>query len=470
MKKDISIHSTSDGWRGWMADSFTFDFVERIATPIGRYILKHEGTEVFVGYDTRFLGLEFAKRAGQVLSQLGMKVFISSKPIPTPMVSFRVNQKKMICGITITASHNPYYYNGIKVRMGYGGAPNEEFTLDIQNLMNSQATIAIRENCDLQEDDPLNDYCQKLRTIIDWEAFTNRPLKIAVDTMHGTTKGVLKEVLRGSKSEVSEIHADLDPYFGGVAPEPMESNTQKLQRFISGGKCDLGIAHDGDGDRIMAIIPEAGYLSPHDVAVALLWYLARMRKQTGIVVGSVTMSKRLSRVAAYLGLDYKEVPIGFRNACEIMRNEKVLIAGEENGGIGFGFYLPERDATLAAALLSEAEIVHKGGINGILKEVRKVAGESGFSRLNLKLSVPPAVVMEKLKREVPEKLVGQAVSKTSEVDGLKLFLESGDWVNIRAAGTEELLRIYAESSDKKKALAIAETTEKIIKKIEGGEK
>jgi phosphomannomutase len=288
--------------------------------------------------------------------------------------------------------------------------------------------------------------------------------------MHGTTKGILREVLRGSKSEVSEIHADLDPYFGGVAPEPMESNTQELQRLVSGGKCDLGIAHDGDGDRIMAVIPEVGYLSPHDVAVVLLWYLARMRKQTGIVVGSVTMSKRLSRMADYLGLAYKEVPIGFRNACEIMRSEKVLIAGEENGGIGFGFYLPERDATLAAILLAEAEIVCRGGINGVLKEIGKVAGESGFSRLNLKLSVPPTVVMEKLRREAPEKLAGQVVSKISEVDGLKLFFESGDWVNIRAAGTEELLRIYAESSNKQKALVIAEAMKEIIKKIKGGEK
>jgi len=163
--------------------------------------------------------------------------------------------------------------------MGYGGAPNAEFTLDIQNLMNFQATIAICENSDLEEDDSLNDYCQKLRTIIDREAFFDPPLKIAVDTMHGTTKGILKEVLRGSKSGVSEIHADLDPYFGGVAPELMESNTRKLQRLVSSGKCDLGIAHDGDGNRIVAIIPGAGYLSPHDVVVALLWYLERIRKQ-----------------------------------------------------------------------------------------------------------------------------------------------------------------------------------------------
>lgn len=466
----INLRSTSDGWRGIIANSFTFDFVERVAMAIGSYILKHGGTETFVGYDTRFLGLEFAKQAGQVLSQFGLNVLISSKPIPTPMVSFRTNQKEMICGISITASHNPFYYNGIKVRMGYGGAPSKEFTLDIQNLMNSQAAIAIHENSDLQEDNPLNDYCQKLRTIIDWEAFVGRSLKIAVDSMHGTTKGILKEVLWGSKAEVSEIHTNLDPYFGGIAPEPMESNTQELQRLVSGGKCDLGIAHDGDGDRIMAVIPGVGYLSPHDAVVVLLWYLARIRKQTGIVVGSVTMSKRLSCVADYLGLAYKEAPIGFRNACEIMRSEKVLIAGEENGGIGFGFYLPERDATLAAALLSEAEINYGGGIIGILKKIREVAGESGFSRLNLKLSISPAVVMERLKREVPEKLAGQVVSKTSEVDGLKLFLESGDWVNIRAAGTEELLRIYAESSNKQKALAIAEATKEIIKKIERGER
>lgn len=466
----INLRSTSDGWREKIADSFTFDFVERVATAIGSYILKHGGAESFVGYDTRFLGFEFAKQAGQVLSQFGLNVLISSKPIPTPMVSFRTNQREMICGITITASHNPFYYNGIKVRMGYGGAPDEEFTLDIQNLMNYPMDIIANKNSTLQEDDPLDDYCQKLRTMIDWEAFMGRSLKIAVDTMHGTTKGILKKVLWGSKSEVSEIHSDFDPYFGGVAPEPMESNTQKLQRLVSGGKCDLGIAHDGDGDRIMAVIPEVGYLSPHDVAVVLLWYLAKARKQTGIVVGSVTMSKRLSCVADYLGLAYREVSIGFRNACEIMRNEKVLIAGEENGGIGFGFYLPERDATLAAALLSEAEINYRGGINGILKKIGKVAGESGFSRLNLKLSIPPTVVMEKLKKGVPEKLASQAVSKINEVDGLKLFLESGDWVNIRAAGTEELLRIYAESSNKQKALAIAKATEEIIKKIEGGER
>lgn len=462
----INLRSTSDGWRGKIADSFTFDFVEKVAMAIGSYILKHGGTETFVGYDTRFLGLEFAKQAGQVLSQFGINVFISSRPIPTPMISFRTNQKEMVCGIAITASHNPYYYNGVKVRMGYGGAPDEEFIVEVQNLMNSPCNIILQEGLDFQKDDPTVDYCQRLRTMVDWQSFNRRSLKVVVDTMHGTTSGVLRSLLSGTKTEVSEIHSDFDPYFGGVAPEPMESNTQELQRIVSSGQCDLGIAHDGDGDRIMAVIPKVGYLSPHDVAVILLWYLAKVRRQDGIVVGSVTMSKRLSLVANYLGLAYKEVPIGFKNACEIMRKEKVLIAGEENGGIGFGFYLPERDVTLAAALLSEAEAGYSGGINAILAEVEKVVGESGFSRLNLKLTTLPKIVMEKLKEEAPERLAGQKVSKISETDGLKLFFVSGDWVNIRAAGTEELLRVYAESSNKQKALKIAKSAEEIIREIE----
>ncbi|HRZ95393.1 MAG TPA: hypothetical protein P5262_02390 [Candidatus Moranbacteria bacterium] len=462
----INLRSTSDGWRGKIADSFTFDFVERVAMAIGSYTLKHGGTETFVGYDTRFLGFEFAKQAGQALSQFGLNVSISSRPIPTPMVSFRTNQKEMVCGITITASHNPYYYNGVKVRMGYGGAPGEEFVVEIQNLMDSPKNNILQERLDFQNDDPIADYCQKLWTIIDWQSFNRRPLKVAVDTMHGTTSGVLRNVLSGTKAKVIEIHSDIDPYFGGIAPEPMESNTQELQMLIAGGQCDLGIAHDGDGDRIMAVIPRVGYLSPHDVAVILLWYLAKARKQNGIVIGSVTMSKRLSFVANYLGLAYKEVPIGFKNACEIMRNEKVLIAGEENGGIGFGFYLPERDATLAAALLSEAEINYSGGINAILAEVEKVAGESGFSRLNLKLTTSPKIVMEKLKEEPPERIAGQKVSRISETDGLKFFFVSGDWVNIRAAGTEELLRVYVESSNKQKALEIVKAAEEIIRKIE----
>jgi phosphomannomutase len=466
MKNDIKLRSTSDGWRGIIADTFTFSFVERFAMAIGNYILKRGGKETFVGYDTRFLSYKFAKRAGQVLNQLGVNALISSKPIPTPVVSFQTNQKGMVCGIIITASHNPYYYNGVKVRMSYGGPPDKEFAFEIQDTLASSEDVALCERYDLNHDDPCGDYCQKLRTLLDIKVFNSRSLKILVDTMHGTTSGVLKSVLSGTRTKLMEINSNFDPYFGGIAPEPMKSNTSELQKLVLSGQYGLGIAHDGDGDRIIAVISERGYLSPHDVALVLLWYLVEIKQQTGIVIGSVTMTNRLLRIAEYFGLPYKEVPIGFRNACEIMRKEKVLIASEENGGIGFGFYLPERDATLAAALLAEAEINYKYGIKGILNRVERVAGNSGFSRLNLRLSVSPMLVMEILKNEIPEKIANQIVKKVSEIDGIKLFLESDNWVNIRAAGTEELVRVYAESSNNEEALKVAKAAERIIRKIE----
>lgn len=466
MKSEINLRSTSDGWRGKIADSFTFCFVEKVARAIGKYILQYGGQQTFIGYDTRFLSSEFAKKAGQTLGQLGIEALVSSQPIPTPIVSFRTYQKGMVCGITITASHNPFYYNGIKVRMGYGGPPCENFTEEIEKQLNLTNSLPFNKNVEFCDDNPTEDYVKKIRTLVDLNVFDSRPLKMLVDTMHGATSGILKNVLSGTKSEVSEIHNDFDPYFGGVAPEPMESNTLELQKVVLNGQYDLGIAHDGDGDRIMAVIPDKGYLSPHDIAVALLWYLAEAKWQTGLVIGSVTISRRLSRVAEHLALPYKEVPVGFRNACEIMRKEKVLIAGEENGGIGFGFYLPERDATLAATLFAEAEINYDGGIGEILRRVERVAGSSGFSRLNLELSVSPKCVMEILKKETPEKLAGQKVLKVGEVDGLKLFLESGDCINIRAAGTEELMRVYVESNNNQEALKIAKATEETIRKIE----
>lgn len=466
MKSKIDLRLTSDGWRGKIADSFTFDFVERVAWIVGNYILKCGGQQTFIGYDTRFLSSEFAKRAGQVLGQLGIEALVSSQPIPTPVVSFRAHQKGMVCGITITASHNPFYYNGIKIRMGYGGPPDKDIVAEIENQMALPGDILLDGDIEITKDNPLEDYTRKIKTLIDSDVFNSRSIKILVDTMHGTTGGVLKSVLSGTKSEVSEIHNDFDPYFGGVAPEPMESNTHKLQKLVLSNYYDLGVAHDGDGDRIIAVIPHKGYLSPHDIAVVLLWYLVEIKQQTGMVIGSVTMSKRLSHIAEHFGLPYKEVPIGFRNACEIMRKEEVLIAGEENGGMGFGFYLPERDATLAAALLAEAEINYEGGIREILNRIKKTAGSSGFSRLNLELSISPMRIMETLKKEIPEKLANQRVLKIGELDGLKLFFESGDWVNIRTAGTEELVRIYAESNNNQEALKLAKAAEEVIRKIE----
>lgn len=466
MKSKINLHSSSDGWRGVVADTFTFNFVERVMAAIALYTLKHGGRQIFIGHDTRFLSLEFAKRAAQVLGQFGLETTVSFYPISTPIVSFVVNQKKMFCGINITASHNPHHYNGVKIRMGYGGAPDENFVTEIEKTMSLPINFS-QANIEPQEYNPIDDYICKLKSLFDFGIFNSRRLRVLVDTMHGTTSGILKRAFSGTKCDISEIHDDFDPYFGGVAPEPQINTTVELQKAIFGGMHDLGFAHDGDGDRIIAVTRENGYLSPHNIVALLLWHLVKTRKSTGLVIGNSVLSKRIRRISEYFGLEYREIPIGFRNACKIMREESVIIAGEDNGGIGFGFYLPERDATIAAAMLMEAEMIYEGGIKKIMEDVEKVAGKSALTRVNLKLSAPEHVIQE-LKDNPPNTLLNRRIVKVSNIDGVKLIFEDGDWINIRQAGTENLIRIHAESETSDKVLTLCSSAEEVIRKIDKG--
>ncbi|MCX5871095.1 MAG: hypothetical protein NTY00_10800 [Deltaproteobacteria bacterium] len=469
MRKNIDLHSTSDGWRGVIADSFTFEFVKQVSVALAHYLLRNQNGNCFIGYDTRFLSYEFAQTAYKTLACFGIKPLISPRPIPTPVVSYRTHQKELGCGVCITASHNPYCYNGIKVRLGYGGPPDSNFVEEIEELIKIPKDISTIADIEIDYDDPINDYLRKIKTLLDLSVFKLRPLSIVVDTMHGATTGILERLLAGTRCEIREINNDTDPYFGGVAPEPQKSNTKRLQEMVAGGPYRLGVAHDGDGDRIVAAIPERGYLSPHDISVALLWYLAKQRGERGTVVGSVTLSKRVSQLAQYLGLKYVETPIGFRNACQIMRKEHVLIAAEENGGIGFGSHLPERDGTIAAALLVEAELTYKNGVEGILTDISRIVGESGFCRKNLKLRTSPATIIHHIKQNPPDVLAKHKVVEVSHVDGVKFLLQSGDWVNLRAAGTEKLLRIYAEAGDNHCAIKLAAAAESIVRKIERGQ-
>lgn len=468
MTHDMSIRSTSDGWRGIVADSFTFTFVEKVAFAIATYLINHGGKETFIGYDTRFMSSIFAERVGQVMDQLGVGVLMASEPVPTPIVSFRVNNNQLVCGATITASHNPFYYNGIKIRMDYGGPPSVDIDSEFERYFKSSSNIQASRHYKYILDNPMEEYCNRIRDLIDMESFKSKKIKILIDTMHGTTKGVLRNLLSNTLAEISEINDSFDPYFGHISPEPQFNNTAVLQEKVTKNQFDLGIAHDGDGDRIIAVIPQKGYLSPHDIAVILLWYLVSAKNQKGIVVGSVTMTKRLSEIAHYFGLPYREVPIGFRYATALMRNENVLLAAEENGGIGFGFYLPERDGSLVAALLAEAEMNHDGGISQILSEIENICGKSGFCRINLNTLTSPQHIIESLKQNIPEIIGHKKVIDVSYIDGIKFFLQSHEWVNVRAAGTEELLRIYVESKTDQDALGIAQHVETFIKKIEEG--
>jgi phosphomannomutase len=462
----INTFSTSDGWRGIIADSFTFEFVQKLAFALGSYLIDNGHNSTFIGYDTRFMSNEFAKRIYCVYLELGIFPLISRIPIPTPVVSFKTNIDDLFCGINVTASHNPYYYNGIKVRMFYGGPPSRDIINNIERRIANSKIIDVNKNPLYESINPINDYVINLRRLYDFDLFKRKKINLLIDPMYGTTTGILSQVFKNTKVNITEIHNKLDPYFGGISPEPMKSNTTELQRSVKTGNYHLGVAHDGDGDRIIAAIPKQGYLSPHDITAILLWYLVEVRKEKGTVVGSVTLSNRIFNLARHFNLPYKEIAIGFRNASEIMRDERVLIAGEENGGIGFGYYLPERDATVVAMLLIEAEANYRGGIREILTKINKIVRKTGFRRLNIKFSKPPQLLVEYFKNNIPEKIMNHTISSYSKIDGLKLILDTGEWINIRSSGTEDLIRIYTEANSSERALKLAEYIKVLLLKLE----
>lgn len=460
------LKSTSDGWRGITADTFTYNEIGLIASAIAKYLQEEEDSDrIIISYDTRFLGEKFAQKAAQVFNARGIKPSIIKYPVPTPLLSFRVNQSGYKCGVSITASHNPYNHNGIKLRMNYGGAPTPQIINAIESHLHCATTENIVVNS-VNFDTPIEDYVNRIRSLVDMDHLESSRVKILVDPMYGTTAGLLKKILETTSVSVDEIHANHDPYFGGINPEPQRKTTLELQQTVSIGRYNLGIAHDGDGDRLTAALPDIGYLSPHDISAVLLWYLVRERNLTGKVIGSLTLSRRLSRLAKYFGLEYIEIPIGFHYATALMLQGDVLLAAEENGGIGFGFYLPERDATLAALILLEAEVKTSGGIASVLKEIERVAGKSGFCRLNIVLDSNRTECLNKLYKNIPMALTGIKISEVRTSDGLKIFLTNGDWACIRAAGTEDLLRIYAEAGDDALAEQLASEAAGLIKKID----
>jgi len=446
----INFQSTSDGWRGKLADNFNFQNIRLLGEAISRYLTKDLGSkEIVIGYDTRFMSCEFANFLTDIFINNGINVYRLSKPRPTPFLSFSVVNKKTKIGLMVTASHNPPFDNGIKIRMGYGGAPSTKIVKNIEKYLWAENTkMSGFPKGQLRNIDPTDEYIEKIKKMTDLNDLPKKPISVLVDTMHGTTLGLLKKIVKKTNIKVSYINSSLDPYFGKFPPEPKFETTFKLQKLIQSNKYNLGIAHDGDGDRIVAVSPKHGYLSPHDVSAIILWYLVSIKKISGKVVGSSTLGRRVRMLSQHFGLQFQEIPVGFKNATKIMLNKNVLLAAEENGGIGFGFYLPERDAILAATVLCQIEAMIAGGIDFVLEEIKKVAGESGFSRYNYISKTNRSELMAKINNTSENKFALLPIKNVSRLDGVKITFKNNDWVSIRFSETENIIRIYAESNDR----------------------
>lgn len=455
----------TDGWRAVISDEFTFDNVRVVAQAVADYLATHRlithQAEMVVGYDTRFLSNRYAQLVSEVLVGNGIKVILSDRPIPTPVTSFTIKAKKLVGGIMITASHNPPHYNGIKLKTSYAGPAEPKITGEIEALLYRTTPKFIpfdnaKRDSRLKILDLRKPYLKYVQSFVDMNVIRKSRLKIMLDVMHGVSSGYLASILQGSLSRLKTINENPDPLFGGIQPEPLAHNLKELVSLTKKGRYDIGIANDGDGDRIGAVTEQGRFLTPGQILCLLLIHLVEDKKMSGGVVKTISNTSLIDKLALQYGLKLYETPVGFKHIAKLMGEEDILIGGEESGGIGVKGFIPERDGTLLALLLLEMMAMRRQSISEILADIEKRFGRLFYLREDLYYPEASRSDLTHLEKNPPDKLVGSPVKEIKSYDGLKIFDKSGNWLMLRLSGTEPILRIYAEASSLKRARELLE--------------
>ena len=455
----------TDGWRGIMGEDCTFDHVRKVTQAIARYAVRATNAEqgLVVGYDTRLDSENFARAAAETLSAAGIPVWLASEACPTPAVSLLVRQRGAAGGIQITASHNPYRWNGIKFKASYGGSASPAIAAQIEAelakvLQGGVARLPPRPNL-IQTLDVRTPYLATIEKLVDWERLRASKLRFLIDPMHGAGRGLLKELFARQGVDAQEIRGTRDPRFGGVNPEPIEPHVEALRQALRGGRYDAGFAFDGDADRLGAMDSRGNFVTPHQIFSILFWHLAGTRKLGGDVAKSFSTTKMVDRIAERFGRKVWETAIGFKYICDRMLESDVLIGGEESGGIATRLYLPERDATVNALLLAEVMAWHGRRLDELVAMLQREFGEHHYGRVDLALK--PGQAERALKHFAGAKVarvLQWPIERRENLDGLKLCLGDAAWVLLRKSGTERLLRIYAETPR-------AETTQRALQEV-----
>ena len=455
-----SIKFGTDGWRGIIADDFTFERLALVA-PLAAQILSQTyrdtvGTStIIVGYDRRFMAETFARRAAEAVTDVGFDVLLAETYAPTPAFSWAVKQHNALGALVITASHNPGNYLGLKVKGAFGGSVPPEITRQIEALLNNDPLPKVKPGS-LEMFNAWPSYCEALRAKVDIakirEAISQGTLTVFADVMHGAAAGGLSQLL---DIEVREINSNRDPLFGGGAPEPLPrylSNLfQQMQTYRQTNESGLavGLVFDGDSDRIAAVDGQGNFLSSQVLIPILIEHLAVNRGFGGEVVKTVSGSDLIPRVAALYKLSVFETPVGYKYIADRMLEALVLLGGEESGGIGYGNHIPERDALLSALYVLEA--LAKSGLD--LSELyRRLQEQTNFTSAYDRIDLPLASMdvrsrlLEHLQTQPLKEIAGQSVLDCLTIDGYKFRLADNSWLMIRFSGTEPVLRLYCEAA------------------------
>ncbi len=467
----MPIHFGTDGWRGVISDTFTFHNLRRISQAIADAVASEEwlngvtsgpkpdAKRMVVGFDTRFLSDRYAAEAARVLAANGFKVYLTTADVPTPAVSYTVKHLGAIAGLMITASHNAPRYNGVKLKaaQGYSAAREQCRRVEVYlsdneargrgpNLMDYEQA---RSEGLIERINPTPAYYDHLRQLIDFDKIADNPQHIVVDSMFGSGRGQIRGILQGTGCEVFEVRGEMNPGFGGIHPEPIGHYLGALAGAIAAGHGQLGLATDGDADRLGAMDGRGQFVDPHRIMALALKYLFEKRGFRGKVVKTVSTTQMMNRLAEKYGLEVIETPVGFNYIAECMLHDDVLIGGEESGGISFKGHIPEGDGILMGLLLTEMVAESGVPLNEMVADLLADVGPAHYERVDLRLARPIVKdqMVKQLSEDAPSSIGGVEVSTINTMDGAKYLLADDSWLLIRPSGTEPVLRVYAEARD-----------------------
>jgi phosphomannomutase len=442
----------TDGWRGIIARDYTFENLRYVALATALYAKKLEKKpSVVIGYDARFLSKEFAAEAACVMASKGVTVHLTDKISSTPQVSFATKQKKATLGVIITASHNPAEYNGYKLKSNIGGpAFPEQITAlekELATIWAKKSDIKIKPIEDYVKEktvkyfDAKESYLRYVRRKIDFDTINAANLSVMYDPMHGSGIYTIKELL----NNVDEIHADFNPSFGDLHhPEPMAEYLPQLMERMKTGKYAIGLATDGDADRIGAFDEKGEFVDSHKIFVLLMKYLYENKKKRGLVAKNVALTSMVNLYCEKHKIQLVETAVGFKHVSKLMATEKVLIGGEESGGLGTIVHIPERDGLFNGLLLLEMIATLKKPLSVLVEELETEFGPHRYRRRDVRVTGKIKQDILKAAARNPKKLGRYDVERIETRDGFKFFVKGG-WLLIRASGTEPLVRFYAEA-------------------------
>jgi len=449
----VRIKFGTDGWRAIIAKEFTVDNVVRVTLAVSRWLkAKDKNPSVVIAYDFRFNGKLFSETVAKVLANNDIKVFYCPIPTSTPALSLGVVKNKANLGIMITASHNPPEYNGYKLKGSHGGPLLEEDTKEIEALIPDDHDLIIDtlkwadflKKGVIVETNLEDAYIDHVHKHFDIEKIKKSGFHFAFDAMYGAGQNVMRRLF----PDIPLLHCEANPSFKGIPPEPLLKNLQEFSQFIANnGKINVGLAVDGDADRIALFDSKGNYVDSHHIILLLTYYLAHYKKMTGKVVTGFSSTVKVEKLCEKYNLPVQRVRIGFKDICKVMLHEDVLVGGEESGGITIKGHIPERDGIWMGLTIWNALVESGKTLEQLIEEIYAITGRFYYSRYDLKVDEPlKKAAINACKNETFTAFAGEKIIRTETLDGFKYFFNENEWLMIRPSGTEPLLRIYSEAS------------------------